>query len=102
MSCQLVHGVNSEALHGDIADSYNHLGTSLDASDKAAALAAFERAIALQPGFAMWRRNRTGTLIELRRLDEAAEELARARTLEPDAARLTELEAQLAAARAKT
>jgi hypothetical protein len=43
----------------------------------------------------MWRRNRVGTLIDLGRRAEAAEELARARALEPDAARLTELEARL-------
>ncbi len=43
----------------------------------------------------MWRRNRTGTLIDLGRLDEAAAELERARALEPEAARLAELEQQL-------
>ncbi|GIW01384.1 MAG: hypothetical protein KatS3mg058_2787 [Roseiflexus sp.] len=43
----------------------------------------------------MWRRNRVGSLIDLGRHDEAAEELARARALEPDAARLAELEARL-------
>jgi len=43
----------------------------------------------------MWRRNRVGTLIDLGRRAEAAEELARARALEPDATRLAELEARL-------
>ncbi|WP_174714075.1 hypothetical protein [Candidatus Viridilinea mediisalina] len=47
----------------------------------------------------MWRRNYTGTLISLGRLAEAAEELARARELEPDAPRLVELAAALAEAR---
>jgi predicted Zn-dependent protease len=47
----------------------------------------------------MWRRNRTGTLIDLGRLDEAAEELERARKLEPDAPRLADLTAALERAR---
>ncbi len=54
------------------------------------------------PNFAMAHRNLAGTLIELGELVRAAEALAIARQLEPDAERLTELEAQLAAARAES
>ncbi|MCZ7569273.1 MAG: NB-ARC domain-containing protein [Ardenticatenaceae bacterium] len=91
-------GVDHDALRADVASSYNSLGSALDdAGDKPASLIAFERAISLQPDFAMWRRNRAGTLIELGRLDEA--EIARARELEPEAPRLAQLEAELAQAR---
>ena len=92
-------GEGVDELKADIASAYNSLGNALDESDKRAALDAFERAIALQPGFAMWHRNRAGTLIELGELDEAAAAIARARELEPDAPRLAELDAQLAQAR---
>ncbi|MBA3531518.1 MAG: tetratricopeptide repeat protein, partial [Ardenticatenales bacterium] len=95
-----ISGINFEALRENIASTYNHYGTAHDnAGDKEAALLAFERAIALQPGFAMWRRNRVGMLIELGRPDEAEAELDRARDLEPEATRLPDLEAQLATAR---
>ncbi|QLQ07147.1 MAG: hypothetical protein HZY76_14590 [Anaerolineae bacterium] len=47
----------------------------------------------------MWRRNQAGTLIELGRLDEAAAAIEQARALEPEAPRLAQLAAQLAAAR---
>ncbi len=83
-----------------MASACNSLGNARDeADDKPGALAAFERAIALQPGFAMWHRNRAGTLIELKRLDEAATAIETARRLEPDAPRLKELDEQLAKAR---
>ncbi|MCB0078888.1 MAG: hypothetical protein KDD73_15865, partial [Anaerolineales bacterium] len=83
-----------------VAAAYNGWGYALDAAgDKEGALAAFDAAIAWQPDVAMWRRNRTATLIELQRLDAAEAELARARALEPDAARLEELATELAAAR---
>jgi tetratricopeptide (TPR) repeat protein len=78
------------------------LGNAHDAapaSDKTAALAAYDRAIALQPDFGMWHRNRAGTLIELGRLDEAAGAIETAHGLEPDAPRLPELDAALAKAR---
>jgi len=93
------HLLDWDAVREQLASDYNTLGNALDtAGDKAAALAAFERAVALQPDFAMWRRNQTATLIELGRLDEAAAALAVARTLEPDAPRLAQLDADLAAA----
>ena len=86
-------------LKKDLASVYNRLGSALDdQSDKAASLTAFERAIALRPDYAMWHRNRAGTLIELSRLDEARQAIARARELEPAAPRLVELEAELAQA----
>jgi protein-arginine kinase activator protein McsA len=85
-----------DAVREHVASTWNALGNALhDAGDGEAAVAAYDRAIALQPDEAMWRRNRVGTLIDLGRRAEAAEELARARALEPDAARLTELEARL-------
>ncbi|BCX03262.1 MAG: hypothetical protein KatS3mg053_1200 [Candidatus Roseilinea sp.] len=97
-----VPGVDWDALREDLASVYNMLGNALyEAGDKPAALIAFERAIAIQSSFAMWHRNRAGALIELGRLDEAEAAIARARELEPDAPRLTELDAQLAAARAQ-
>jgi protein-arginine kinase activator protein McsA len=85
-----------DAVREHVASTWNALGNALhNAGDKDAAIAAYDRAIALQPDQAMWRRNRVATLIDLGRRAEAAEELARARALEPDAARLTELEARL-------
>ena len=64
--------INRQALHADLAGTYNMLGNAVEQHDQATALAAYERAIALQPEFAMWRRNRAGTLIKLGRLAEAA------------------------------
>jgi tetratricopeptide (TPR) repeat protein len=94
-------GIDWDALRADVSNTLNNLGNALDdAGDKAGAIAAFERAIALQPDFAMWRRNRAGMLIELRRLDDAEAEIAAARVLEPDAPRLAELDADLEKARA--
>ena len=46
----------------------------------------------------MWQRNRAGTLIELGRLAEARAAIDEARNLEPNASRLADLEADLAAA----
>jgi tetratricopeptide (TPR) repeat protein len=94
-----MEGINWSALREQVASNYNTLGNALDkAGDKAASLAAFERAIELQPDFAMWHRNRAGMLIELGRLDEARAAIDHARSLEPDAPRLAQLEEQLAAA----
>jgi tetratricopeptide (TPR) repeat protein len=93
-------GVNWEALRANLASTYTSLTIALEkgrAYDES--LTATDRAIALQPNYAMWRRNRTGTLIDLGRLDEAAEELERARKLEPDAPRLADLTAALERAR---
>jgi tetratricopeptide (TPR) repeat protein len=91
--------VDWAALRATVASAYNTLGNAHDhAGDPSAALAAFERAIALQPDFAMWQRNRVGTLIALGRLAPARTALAAARTLEPDAPRLADLEAALAQA----
>ncbi len=88
------------ALQAEIARTYNELGNALDGmQDHGAALTAYERAIELQPDFAMWHRNRAGMLIELRRLDAATEAIAQARALEPNVPRLGELEAELAHAR---
>jgi hypothetical protein len=85
-----------DAVREHVASTWNALGNALhDAGDGEAAVATYDRAIALQPDQAMWRRNRVATLIDLGRRAEAAEELARARALEPDAARLAELEARL-------
>ncbi|MCL6511131.1 MAG: tetratricopeptide repeat protein [Anaerolineae bacterium] len=96
-----VPGLSVADVRAELASAWNTLGNARDeAGDKPGALAAFERAIALQPDFAMWHRNRAGTLIELGRLDEAAAAIETARRLEPDAPRLRELDEQLAAARA--
>lgn len=92
--------LNLEALHVEVAGTWNELGNALSAaSEHAAALAAYERAVALQPEVAVWQRNRAGMLIALGCLDEAMQSITAARTLEPDAPRLTELEAELAEAR---
>jgi protein-arginine kinase activator protein McsA len=89
-------GVDWEVVRASLASSYTSLCIAYEeVGDLEASLAATNRAIALQPDEAMWRRNRVGTLIDLGRRAEAAEELARARALEPDAARLAELEARL-------
>jgi tetratricopeptide (TPR) repeat protein len=88
-----------DELKASIASTYTALGIALDATDKVQALAAFERAVALQPNFAMWHRNRAGTLIELERLDQAEAAIAQARALETEAPRLAELDAELAEAR---
>jgi len=96
-----VPGLSVADMRAELASAWNTLGNAQDeAGDTSAALAAFERAIALQPDFAMWHRNRAGVLIELGRLDEAAAAIETARRLEPDAPRLKELDEQLAAARA--
>ena len=83
-----VPGLSLTAAQAEVASAYNTLGNAYDAaatSDKtaalAAALAAYDRAIAWQPDFAMWHRNRAGTLIELRRLEEAAAAIETARQL---------------------
>ncbi len=89
-----------EALREQVARNYNTLGKAHDAAgDPAAALAAFERAVALRPDFAMGRRNQASVLIDLGRLDEAAAAIAQARALEPDAPRLAQLQADLDQAR---
>jgi hypothetical protein len=66
-----------------------------------AALAAYERAVALQPDFAMWRRNQADTLIELGCLAEECTVINAAQALEPDAPRLADLAAKLMAAQTK-
>ena len=89
-----------EALREQVARNYNTLGKAHDAAgDPAAALAAFERAVALRPDFAMGRRNQASVLIDLGLLDEAAAAIAQARALEPDAPRLAQLQADLDQAR---
>lgn len=93
-------GVNFDALRANLAADYNRFGTAHDqAGEKVVALAAFERAIDLQPNFAMWHRNHASTLLDIGHLDAAATALAHARVLEPDAERLHALEERLAAAR---
>ena len=95
----MLDGVNWDALHKSLAECYNRFGNAHSQQNThTAALAAYDRAIALHEQ-AMWQRNRAGTLIELKRLDEAQAALSRARELAPDATRLVELEAELAAAR---
>ncbi len=92
--------LNLETLHLEVAATWNELGNALStAGEYAAALAAYERAVALQPEVAVWQRNRASMLIALGYLDEAMQSITAARTLEPDAPRLIELEAELAAAR---
>jgi tetratricopeptide (TPR) repeat protein len=95
---RVLEGVNWDAAREELANNYNMLGNAHSQQDAhAAALAAFERAIALHE-VAMWQRNRAGTLIALKRLDEAQAAIARARALEPDAPRLKELDEELAKA----
>lgn len=92
-----VPGLDHAALCDHVANTLNRLGNAhAAAGDQPAALVAYERAIALQPGFAMSRRNRVSALIELGRGAEAAAELQVARRLEPDAPRLIEMERELA------
>ncbi len=94
---QDVPGLDHAALCDHVANTLNRLGNAQAAAgDHLAALAAYERAIALQPGFAMSRRNRASALIELGRGEEAAAELELARRLEPDAPRLAEVARELA------
>ena len=96
-------GVNWSVLRQQVAGDYNTLGNALDnAGDAAGALTAFDRAVTLQPDFAMWRRNQASALLDLGRLDEAEAAIAAAREMEPDAPRLAQLEAQLTAARQKS
>ncbi len=92
-------GIDWAALQESVAETYNTLGNALyNAGDKPGALAAYARAGELQPDFAMWRRNQAGTLIELGQFAAARTAIDAARALEPDAPRLAELEAALAAA----
>ncbi|GIV92896.1 MAG: hypothetical protein KatS3mg056_1605 [Chloroflexus sp.] len=94
-----LEGVDWLALHAHLAHCYHQLGNALFAGeDTAAALAAYERAVELQPDEAIYWCNRTAALIALGRLSEAAAALERARALDPTAPRLAELEAQLAQA----
>jgi tetratricopeptide (TPR) repeat protein len=89
-------GLDAPALAGHVANTLNRLGNALSvAGDPMAALAAYDRAVTLQPDLAIWRRNRASALIDLNRLDEAAGELAAARCLEPEAPRLAEMEQEL-------
>jgi tetratricopeptide (TPR) repeat protein len=86
-------------LKQDLANTYTALCIALEKQGKLdESLEATQHAIALQPDEAMWQRNRASTLIDLGRLEEAREALARARELEPAAPRLADLEAQLAQA----
>ena len=92
-------GIDWAVLRKSVAESYNKLGNALEtAGDKPGALAAYVRAVELQPDFAMWRRNQAGTLIELGQFAAARIAIDAARALEPDAPRLAELDAELAAA----
>ncbi len=93
-------GVDWAALRTRIAADHNTLGNALDTQgDKQAALAAFARAVDLQPDFAMWRRNQAGTLIELGRLADARRPPSPPPVpWNPDAPRLPQLAADLAAA----
>jgi tetratricopeptide (TPR) repeat protein len=96
---QGIAGINWLELKSSVAGVWNTLGNAhSNAGDKVAALDAYERAVTLQPEFAMWQRNRAGALVELGRLGRAQAANERARALEPEAARLPELEAKLAAA----
>jgi tetratricopeptide (TPR) repeat protein len=93
-------GVNWEELRYDLASAYTNLSIAHEQTGLyEESLAATERAIVLQPDFAMWQRNRAGALIDLKRLDEAEAALAEARRMEPDAPRLIELAESLAQAR---
>ena len=93
--------IDWDALRESLAGAYTALCIAHEkAGDFVSSLAATERAIALQPNEALLYRNRAGTLIDLGRLDEAAEAIATARAMEPGAARLKELDDQLAQARA--
>jgi tetratricopeptide (TPR) repeat protein len=87
-------------LRAEVAGCWNTLGNVLsEQSRHAEALAAYDAAIQLQPEFAMWHRNRVGTLTELKRFDEAEAALTRATELEPGHERLAELRKELDAAR---
>ena len=93
--------VNRDALLDHLARTYIGLALAYDdVGQWEQALAANDRAVALQPDVALLRRNRTSLLMSLGRWEEAVEELERARGLEPEAPSLVELEADLAKARA--
>lgn len=92
-------GVDWAALRGNVSDDYTMLGNAHDAAgDGVQALAAYDRAVALEPGNVLGHRNRAGTLIALGRLAEAGGAAARARELEPEAPELAELDQHLARA----
>jgi hypothetical protein len=98
---QTMPGVDWDALRETLASDYTALGNALEgADDHAQALAAFEQAVATQPGEPLWRENLAEALIALDRLEEAGQALAAARALNDDSPRLAELEAALAARRA--
>ncbi len=92
-----------DELRADVADCWNRLGYILSDEQKKPeeALAAFEEAVRLRPGLAMYWRNHAGTNIDLGNLDAAAASLARAGELEPDHPRLAELHKELDEARRK-
>jgi Flp pilus assembly protein TadD len=88
-----------ELLHQQIAGDYNLLGYAhFLQDDLAAALAAFERAVAIEPGNASLRCNVAETLIRLGRLEEAQAVVAEARALDANATGLAEVTALLATA----
>jgi len=93
-------GVNWDALRVDLAAAYTGFCiVYVAAGELEQSLAATDRAIALWPDVATWRCIRVSILIDLGRHAEAAEELERARALEPEAPRLAVLDAALARAR---
>jgi len=82
-------------LRASLATAYNELGYARDqAGDPKAALAAFDRAAQLEPTEAAWQRNRATMLIDLGRLDEAAQAIETSRALDPDAVELVDLQAE--------
>ena len=87
---------DADGLRADVANSWNNAGNVLSEQEKhAEALAAFGEAIKLQPNKAMWRRNHTGTLIDLGDIAAAEAGLARAAELEPEHPRLAELRQEM-------
>ncbi len=87
---------DAEQLRNDVASCWNMAGNFLSEQEKhAEALTAFGEAIKLQPDFAMWHRNHTGTLIDLGDFAAAEAGLARAAELEPEHPRLAELRREM-------
>ena len=91
--------VDWDAVQVDVALDYNRLALAqYNSGDEKASLGSLERAIALRDD-ATFQCNKAGVLIYLKRLDDAAAAIERARVLRHDAAWLAQLEAALAQAR---
>lgn len=91
--------IDYDAVRVDVALDYNRLVLAqYNVDDMPGSLRSLERAIALHDD-ATFQCNKAGVLIDLKRLDDAAAAIERARVLRHDAAWLAQLEMELARAR---